>query len=130
MDLAALAFGRGTGRQVGGERRRGGLGPLEVGHRAIRLGLRGRPPRGCLPEPGPRLVPADLGPGQQRGDVLRGDIGAGRLLLRLGGEAARLRSELGEDVVDPGDVRLGLDELLLGLPPAPLVAAHAGDLLE
>ena len=55
---------------------------------------------------------------------------AGRLLLGLGGQPPRLRPELREDVLDPGEVRLGLGQLLLGLAPAALVAADAGDLLE
>src|SRR6476659_419872 len=37
---------------------------------------------------------------------------------------------LREDVLDPGEVRLGLDELLLRLAPPSLVAPDAGDLLE
>ena len=53
-----------------------------------------------------------------------------RLLLGLLREPARLRPELGEDVVDAGEIRLGLGELLLGPAPAALVPAHAGDLLE
>ena len=52
------------------------------------------------------------------------------LLLRLLREAARLRPQLGEDVVDAGEIRLRFRELVLR-PAAPaLVAANAGDLLE
>ena len=45
-------------------------------------------------------------------------------------EPPRLRPQLGEDVLDAGEVRLGLGQLLLGLAPAALVAPDAGDLLE
>ena len=54
----------------------------------------------------------------------------GRLLLGLLAEPAGLRPELGEDVLDAGEVRLGLGELLLGLAAAALVAPDPGDLLE
>jgi hypothetical protein len=46
-----------------------------------------------------------------------------RLLLGLGGEAPGLRPELGQDVVDAGEVGFRFPELLLGLAPTALVAA-------
>ena len=55
---------------------------------------------------------------------------ARRLLLCLGREASRLRAELTQDVLDAGEVGLGLDELLLGAAAAALVATDAGHLLE
>ena len=67
---------------------------------------------------------------EERGRQLVGRGLATGLLFGLGREPARLRSELAEDVLDAGEVRLGLDQLLLG-PAAPaFVAADAGDLLE
>ena len=103
---------------------------LKVGHRPLGLGsLAIDPRRTCRRDPG-GLVPADMRRGEQR----RGQLLAGRqpcgLLLGLGGQTPRLRPKLGEDVLDPGEVRLRLGELLLRLAPAPLVSAHAGDLLE
>ena len=77
-----------------------------------------------------RLVPARVrGQQERRRQLVAGRL-ASRLLLGLGGQAPRLRPQLGEDVLDPGEVRLGLGELVLGLPPAALVAPDAGDLLE
>ena len=55
---------------------------------------------------------------------------AGRLLLGLGGEPAGLRPELGQDVLDPGEVDLGLGQLLLGAAAPALMTTDAGDLLE
>ena len=76
------------------------------------------------------LVPAGVSREEQRGRELLAGGQPRRLLLGLGRQPPGLRPELGEDVLDPGEVRLGLGELLLGLAPAPLVAADAGDLLE
>ena len=45
-------------------------------------------------------------------------------------QAARLRPQLRQDVLDPGQVGLGLCELLLGPRLASLVAADAGHFLE
>ncbi len=53
-----------------------------------------------------------------------------RLLLGELPQPPGLRPQLGEDVLDPGQVRLGLGQLLLGPPPPPLVTADPGDLLE
>ena len=75
-------------------------------------------------------MPAGVHREQERRRQLVGGRLARRLLLGLGGQPARLRPELAEDVLDPGEVRLGLDELLLGPPAASLVAPDAGDLLE
>ena len=67
---------------------------------------------------------------QQRARELVGGGLAGRLLLGLGGQPPGLRPELAEDVLGPGQVRLGLDELLLGTTSPALVAADPGHLLE
>ena len=76
------------------------------------------------------IVPANM----SREDEGLGQLFAGRqarrLLLRLGREPAGLRPELAEDVLDAGEVRLRLDELVLCLAPPPLMATDAGDLLE
>ncbi len=52
------------------------------------------------------------------------------MLLGLRGQPTELRSELGEDVLDAGEVGRRLVELLLGAPPAALVAADTRHLLE
>ena len=75
-------------------------------------------------------MPAPVGGGDQRGRQLLAGGEPGRLLLGQLAEAAGLRPELGEDVLDPGEVRLGLGELLLGLAAPALVAPDPGDLLE
>ena len=71
-----------------------------------------------------------MGGGDQGRRELVAGRGPGDLLLGLGGQPTGLRSELGQDVVDPCEVDLGLGELVLRLAPAPLVASDAGDLLE
>ena len=71
-----------------------------------------------------------MGRQQQRGRQLVARADARGLLLRLGREPPRLRSELGDDVLDPGQVRLGFGQLLLRLAAASLVAPDPGDLLE
>ena len=81
-------------------------------------------------QPGSRLVPAGVHREEQRADQLVGRGLARRLLLGLRREPAGLWPELAEDVLDPGEVRLRLDQLLLGAAAAALVAADAGDLLE
>ena len=75
-------------------------------------------------------MPAGVARGKQRRCQLVGHRRARGLLFGLGCQAACLRPELGQDVVDPGEVRLGLRQLVLGLAPASLVAADTGDLLE
>ena len=47
------------------------------------------------------------------------------LLLGLGSQPPRLRPELGEDVLDPGKVRLRFDQLVLR-PPSPAFVAPRG----
>ena len=71
-----------------------------------------------------------MGRGDQRGSQLLARGEAGRLLLGELAEPAGLRPQLGEDVLDPREVALGLGQLLLGLPPPSLVAPDAGHLLE
>ena len=130
MGLASLAFERGPDGELAGQRRRRRLGGHERGHRpiggvarrvAIRLGD-GQPRGG--------LVPARVHREQQGArELVRGGL-PGRLLLGLGGQPPRLRPELAEDVLRPGQVRLGLDELFLGAASPALMAADPGDLLE
>ena len=102
-----------------------------LGHRAIGVGPRAspaepRPPRRDRP---PRASGRASASSTAAASSSAVDLAA-RLLLGLGGQPARLRPELGEDVLDPGEVRLGLDQLLLGAAAATLVAADPGDLLE
>ena len=130
MRLAALGGhdrpGPETGRDAGDRLLRSG----ERGHRCVGLGPslgsrgggRRRSPRG--------LVPAGVGGEEDRRGELVPGREAGRLLLGLDRQPPDLRAELGDDVLDPREVRLGLDELLLGPSAAALVAADAGDLLE
>src|SRR5439155_627351 len=88
------------------------------------------PPPARLDRTARGIVPANM----SREDEGLGQLFAGRqarrLLLRLGREPAGLRPELAEDVLDAGEVRLRLDELVLCLAPPPLMATDAGDLLE
>ena len=68
--------------------------------------------------------------GDQRcGQLLAGGE-AGCLLLGQLAEPPRLRPQLGEDVLDPREVRLGLAQLILRLAAPALVAADPGHLLE
>ena len=131
MRLAALALGFRSSGQLAREAGGLGLGRVELGHRRPRVGLgrasRRSAARGSRAAASCHRAWVDA---RRRCGELVGDRRAGRLLLGLGSEPAGLRAELGEDVVDPGEVRLGLDELLLGLSPATLVTADAGDLLE
>ena len=128
--FAALALGLGPLGQLGCHAGGGFLGCLERGHRPIRLGPVAIPPDSRLRRAAGGFVPSAVG-GDDEGV---GELLAGRqpgcLLLGLGGEPAGLRPQLGEDVLDPGEVRLGLGELVLGLPATPLVATDAGDVLE
>ena len=125
-----LAF-RGRARaHLGRDRRRRLFRGLEVGHRPVRLGpLSRNPSRGACGHSG-RLVPTHVGRSEERRRQLLPGREPRGLLLGLGGEPAGLGSKLGEDVLDPGKVRLGLGELILGLAPAPLVATDPGHLLE
>ena len=93
---------------------------------------------------GARELEVRLGTGQRRSGgrpAVRGQhhhgAGEGRpgalardLLLGLLGQPADLRAQLAGDVAHPGQVRFGLQQARLRLPPTPLVAAHAGGLLE
>ncbi len=130
MGLAALPLGLRPLGQLG--RDSGGclLGRLQRGHRSIGLGSLAVPPDSRLGRPARGLVPAGVGREDQRVGKLLAGGQSGRLLLGLGREPPGLRPELGEDVLDPGEVGLGLGELVLGLAPAPLVSSDAGDLLE
>ena len=91
--------------------------------RTVAVGLEDR-------KPGSGLEPAGVHRQQERAGQLVGRGLARCLLFGLRGQPARLWSKLGQDVLDPGEVRLGLDELLLRPATTTLVAAHPGDLLE
>ena len=106
------------------------LGDLERGERAVSSGARVLDLTLLLGGRGGRAAPALAGRGQQA----FGQLAAGRPtrfeLLCLGGQPACLRTQLGKHVADALEVRLGLAELCLRLPPTPLVAAHSGGFLE
>ena len=76
------------------------------------------------------LVPAGMGRQEDRRRELVCGAEPVRLLLRLLAEPPCLRPELGKDVVDARQIRLGLRELLLCATASALVPAHAGDLFE
>jgi hypothetical protein len=130
VGVAAFPFRLGPdgelAREPGGQR----LGRVELRHRAGGLPVRLGSPFRSPAEPRGGLVPAGMGRREQRRGQLIRDRRAGRLLFGLSGKAARLRAEFREDVVDAGEVRLGLGELLLGLAPSALVAADPRHLLE
>ena len=130
MSLPALAFLLSARRQVRGDGGCRGFRCLEIGHGDVRLALGPHAPLGRLGRPGRGLVPAGMGRREQRADELVADRRAGRLLLGLGRQPTSLRPELGEDVVDAGQVGLGFGELLLGLAAATLMAPDPGHLLE
>ena len=115
-----------AGRDAGDRLLRSG----ERSHRCVGLGA-GLGSRGRGRRRSPRgLVPAGVGgEDDRRGELVTGRE-ASRLLLGLDRQPSDLRSELGDDVLDPREVRLGLDELLLGPSATTLVAPDAGDLLE
>ena len=130
VSLAPLALER---RPVAERRRQRGRRALrlgQLGHREVGVGPRSVEPADRRGASARRLVPTSVGGDDEGGSELVAGRRPGDLLLGLGGEPAGLRPELGEDVVDAGQVELGLGELLLGLPSPALVAAHAGDLLE
>ena len=106
------------------------LGCLELLHRGVRFGLPRRTKIRGIPGARAGLEPPGVGRQQQccRQLVARAD--ARGLLLGLGREPPRLRSELGDDVLDPGEVRLRFGQLLLRLAATSLVAANTGDLFE
>jgi hypothetical protein len=128
--LAPFALERRPGGQVRRQRGRRRLRRLEGGHRPVRLDLGTLAPGRGVDEPGGRLVPARMGRGQERGRELIADAGTGRLLLGLGSQPACLRSQLGQDVVDAGEIGFRLGQLFLGLATATLVPPDTGHLLE
>ena len=130
MGFAADPLGLGPCPECRGQDRRSRFGLGQLAGDAVGLGPGAAQPVGRDDVPGRRLVPAAVRGGHQRGREVVAGGGPGDLLFGLRGETPGLRSELGQDVVHPGEVDLGFGELLLGLPPATLVAAHAGDLLE
>ncbi len=130
MGLAALALHGRPGRQFRGERGGTGLGGIKVRHGAIGLGLRPFVSPARLREPSRSFMPSRVGRRQERRRELVPDARSGRLLVGLCRQSSRLRAELGQDVLHAREVRLRLDQLLLGLPPPALVPSDAGHLLE
>ncbi len=126
----SLALGGRPRADLVGDGGRGLIGGLEIRHRAVGLGPLPLDPRARDRRGGRRLVPARLGRDEEGGGELVPRGAPGRLLLGLRREPSRLGPELREDVLDPGEVRLGLGQLLLGLSPAALVAPDPGNLLE
>ena len=131
MGLAPFAFEGGPGGQLARQRRCGAFGDAELGQQPIDLGR--EPGRGSRP-PWPRVAAASchracIDVSRADGELVGRGLAAG-LLLGLGGQPAGLRAELGEDVLDARQVRLGFDQLLLGVTPSPLVPPDAGDLVE
>ena len=117
---------RHRGRDAGDRR----LRRLERLERPLRLQAQGVPAPLRLGRTTGGLVPASVRGGDQRRRQLLARREPGRLLLGQLAEAPRLRAELREDVLDAREVRLGLGELILGLPASALVAPDPGDLLE
>ena len=130
VDGAPLGLELGAGRHRRRDRGDLGLGAFERLERQAALGAQRVAAALGVGGPGRRLVPAGMGRDDQRGGQLLARGEPRRLLLGELAEAARLRPELGQDVLDPGQVPLGLGQLLLGLAAPPLVAPDPGDLLE
>ena len=108
----------------------GQFGRLERLERTVRLRPEGLAPGVRRGRPTGRLVPPPVRGGDERGGELFTGGEPCRLLLGELPETAGLRAQLGEDVLDSGEVCLGLHELLLR-PPAPaFVTPDAGHLLE
>ena len=130
VGLAPQPFGFCPGSKGRRQGRCGCLGLGQLSRRPVCVRAGPGQPLGRGPVSGRRLVPAAVGRSDEGRSQLVTGRGTGDLLLGLGGQAAGLRSQLGQDVVDPREIALGLGQLLLGLAPATLVAADAGDLLE
>ena len=132
VGLAPVALLLGPGAELG--RQRGGrrFGGLHLGHGAIGLGAGGGAARAGRGRRDPAVSCQRACAASSTADTTSSSAVdfAARLLLGLRRQPARLRPQLGDDVLDPREVRLGLDELLLRAAPAALVAADAGDLLE
>ncbi len=127
---AALSLRRGMGRQLVGRRGGAVLALLErLERRRSRASGAAEPFSRDLRTAG-RVVPAGTERGDQRRRQLIARARPRRLLLGLGGQAADLRTQLGEDVLDPGQVRGRVLELRLGAAAAALVATDSGYLLE
>ncbi len=96
----------------------------------VHLGPRPRQAGRRIARPGRRLMPAGVRHVLQRPRQFLAHRFARGLLLGLRSQAARLRPELAEDVLDPREVGFGFDKLFLGPPAAPLVPSDPGHLLE
>ncbi len=128
--FAPLLLDRRPGTEFHGQCPCPRLGCGQVGHRPFdrlvrRLAVGGRGRQAAGP-----VVPAGVHRDQERVGEFRGRRFTGGLLLGLGRQPFRLRSKLAEDVLDPRQVRLRLDQLFLGATPPALVATDPGDLLE
>ena len=106
------------------------LSRLKLLHLGVGFGLRLRATVRGIRCPRAGLEPPGMGRQQQCARQLVGRADARGLLLGLGREPPRLRSELGNDVLDPSQVRLRFGQLLLRLAASSLVAPDPGDLLE
>ena len=130
VGLAASTLGLGSFAQLGSDRGGRVLGGLRCRHRPVGLASFVVSARAGLGRPAGCVVPPNVG----RQDERLGQIVAGRqprrLLLGLGSKPTSLWPQLREDVLDPREVCFRLDELILGLAPAPLVTPNPGDLLE
>ena len=130
MGLASLPRDRRADRDLLGQGRHSRLAGRQRRHRVVDRCLRGhRSVSAVASRPAASCQRACIASEERPGQLLCRRF-ARRLLLGLGGQAARLRSELAEDVLDARQVRLRLDQLLLGPPSSPLMAPDAGNLLE
>jgi len=124
----------GLGLRSRGKLPRNGRGPLlgftQIGQSGIYLRAAGGQMFVGLEGPARRLAPPGSRQRDDRPTVFPPGALARCLLLGLGRKPAGLRAQLGQNVLDAGQIGLGLDELILGLGLAPFVAPHPGHLLE
>ena len=112
------------------QERSGRFGGLHLGHRPVRDRPRCFAPARRRGRTGRCLEPAGMRVQEHGRRELIRRRSTTRLLLRLGGQPSRLRSQLGHDVLDAREVRLRFDQLILGPSTTPFVTPHARDLLE
>jgi len=127
---SSLGFRRGSRGEVTGDRRGPRLRLAQRGQR--RVGV--NPARAQLTlrvarSPG-SLLPARTGQRDDRPPIFASRRLPGSLLLGLGRQPPGLGPQLGQNVLDAGQVRLGFGQLVFGPGLAPLVPPHPSDLLE
>ena len=127
---AALGFDFRSGGQLASNGRSGLLGLPQPGEGRIDLGSPGDQLALCIAGSTGGLAPSGSGDGDDRPAVFAARGLSRGLLLGLGGQPAGLGPQLGQDVFDARQVRLGLLELLLGLSLAPLVSTDTGHFLK